>query len=744
MVGRHGTRYSSGRPLSSFDGIPEECDEEAAGVRSWVGSEAGGAPPRRAPPLSPDALPRPEESPEERRGASGGEAAARAEGARASAGRAGGARNGGPASRPRTASVHEAFRFGPSAGPNVATSPSHDDIRPTASAAPVHREEPGQRRSHDGFARPERLTPSVIREKTQARLTRGYSNTAVGRARWSEYNHIDDPLYREAQAHHLLQHLYTVDTEGANVGSEVNLDNHLKDYLTDDTTPHNPNDFWERNKEELEATPQNFFVQARLGVPRGKHFYGALQREPETASRLFNSLFCFRGTVLPSLLTSPILFVFVCVHIFFTLAWHYCWYGERCKEGKEDVRDPVWPKISSEASLGMGTFLVFFLTFYNGQVYNKLTKTFAHLAVIKGRLNDLAVLAIALLGRDSPHAWKIIRLANCWFHFFFYGLPHAGAGVIKWRHMVYDLRILHAEEALVLKEMQMNWGALTPWRQTTLWLIEAVKHFHNKGMVNDFEARYFIEVIIEARRNFGWLMDLDDFPIPCYYQHLMDFLVFVYSAYMAYGAIWADEQGGGFTAIGYIIMLVGVFGLRETAVKMAFPFGDDDVDLPWAEILCDLYIGHMSVLRPGTSRPIVCIERVPPMMSKLTKSDIVLADTAETMVETRRRLAHEVMDELRQQHNTSLASPSYPMDLTPSMLLQGFGGIGGASTASPDGGEWDSKEDIALREGRAAVLHPLPEGIPLGAAASDAGSAYTKPKTSPPSGSSFLTRLGIV
>ena len=149
-------------------------------------------------------------------------------------------------------------------------------------------------------------------------------------------------------------------------------------------------------------------------------------------------------------------------------------------------------------------------------------------------------------------------------------------------------------------------------------------------------------------------MDLDDFPIPCYYQHLMDVLVFVYTLFMSYGAIWVDDHGGGYTLIGYAIMIIGVRGLRETAVKMAFPFGDDDINLPWAEILCDLYIGHMSILRPGASRPLVSLDRIPPLMAKLSKHDIIAADTANTMKEARGRLALEVMEELNRQHNEVL------------------------------------------------------------------------------------------
>jgi len=490
-------------------------------------------------------------------------------------------------------------------------------------------------------------------------MRRMYSDSPMGQARLTDFNNSDDPVFREAHAHYALHKLHTADDKGEFKSLGLLEDDTSVDTMNvlnwgDHQTPKTADEAWQYVQKEFKDTPTNFQVQARMGVERGRHFYGKMQREPESANYFFRSLFVWKGTILPSLMTSPLVYMFICLHLFFSLAWHFCWYGEKCKPGNEDIDDKLWPKISSESALGIGTFLVFFLTFYNGQVYNKLLKTFGHLAVIKGRLNDIAVLSVSLLGRESPYAWKMIRLTNCWFHFFMYGLEHAGRGIIKWRHMVYDLRILHAEEALVLKEMMVNWGALAPWRQCTIWMIETIKEFHHAGLVNDYEAKWWIQCVIEGRRQYGWLMDLDDFPIPCYYQHLMDVLVFVYTLFMSYGAIWVDDHGGGYTIIGYSIMIIGVWGLRETAVKMAFPFGDDDINLPWAEILCDLYIGHMSILRPGASRPLVSLDRIPPLMAKLSKHDIIAADTASTMKEARGRLALEVMEELNRQHNEVL------------------------------------------------------------------------------------------
>jgi len=145
----------------------------------------------------------------------------------------------------------------------------------------------------------------------------------------------------------------------------------------------------------------------------------------------------------------------------------------------------------------------------------------------------------------------------------------------------FNLQSAH-EEGLLTSEEVDDLQDETPsmcWFRVLCWAFELVtdmgeNHGMEPGKVDKIQSS-----VLAMRQAINAVTYETQMPVPLPYYHIITILVFSFVLTYSYACVFITTS----PALAWIVWSVPVFGfagMREVAIAMADPFGDDDVDLP--------------------------------------------------------------------------------------------------------------------------------------------------------------------
>jgi len=292
----------------------------------------------------------------------------------------------------------------------------------------------------------------------------------------------------------------------------------------------------------------------------------------------------WEGTVLPGLMRRPL--IWCSVTIYFSAAI--------CNQGFEETCGQHLPKIEMAECHTMGALLTFFLAFYAMSCYSRFMSQYTHLKDIEGTMRSIAIQVrmFYLLPCLKHHhcepalakfrGVELLRNLGASYYLVFARLYDGEA-------REFDLQSAH-EEGLLTSEEVDDLKNETPsmcWFRVLCWAFEMVGVMGECEGIEDGHIDKIQDSILDMRQAINAVTYEAQMPVPLPYYHIITVLCFGFVLTYSYACAFLDTS----PALAWIVWIVPVFGfcgMREVAIAMADPFGDDDVDLP-----VDVYVHNI-------------------------------------------------------------------------------------------------------------------------------------------------------
>lgn len=314
---------------------------------------------------------------------------------------------------------------------------------------------------------------------------------------------------------------------------------------------------------------------------------------------VFRTLLKLKGTMIPLVLVSPIFWVLVVVHAIFLVL-------KNLRDANGSLMFPNMPPIDWKGvSLASG-FLTFFLVFYGSQCYSRMNMFYGHCVGLGGTTMNWVSL-VKLHITDKHQQWNATRLILASMHIQYYTLNESEGGAA----------ISEEEWNNILKR-----NLLTPSEMDTLTAYKGYKPFlplvwalnevedallsKVSGEGKDATAQRFTvadllsnfrELAFGFRGHCGQITNQLKQPVPFPYFHALVLLITVVLVLVSYALVVNTSMAPEITALIYVMVCTIFLGLKEVAVAMSDPFGDDDVDFDLEKMLKGAYTNAVALLR---------------------------------------------------------------------------------------------------------------------------------------------------
>mmetsp|Transcript_24760 Transcript_24760/g.80951 ORF Transcript_24760/g.80951 Transcript_24760/m.80951 type:complete len:632 (+) Transcript_24760:217-2112(+) len=261
--------------------------------------------------------------------------------------------------------------------------------------------------------------------------------------------------------------------------------------------------------------------------------------------------------------------------------------------------ETMWPAISIETMLIMGSFLTFFLVFFNSQSYNGFFQTYMLSRALQMHANTFALLSRAHV-RLVQRQLTMLRLVHAALFLGFVQLQ-INSDIEGFREdalkKLVQMLCLSEEEAHILRGLQIGMMA----DECLLWAMSELAVELERGAIKPSMHRTLEAPLIHIRDSFDKLRALEEQSIPFSYYHLVICISEIYLAILAYAAVTVTPH---YSILGYVVTSFIVLGMREVAAELAEPLGQDEHDIPIFDQLHDLHLNHiLNATRLGRATP---------------------------------------------------------------------------------------------------------------------------------------------
>jgi len=294
----------------------------------------------------------------------------------------------------------------------------------------------------------------------------------------------------------------------------------------------------------------------------------------------------WRGTVLPGLMTRPL--VWASLSTFFS--------ASICRQGFNDTCGKYMPlMVMGELNI-MGALLTFFLAFYTTSCYNRFLNQYTHLKQIEGTMRSIAIqvrMFYLLPAREdeienvSPEqaayrSIELLRYLGATYYLVF-------ARLYDGEDRTFDLDSAHEEGLLTSEECNhlQNMSPSMRWFRVLCWAFEMVSVMGKNEGLEEIPLDKLHMGVLDMRREMNSVTYEAQMPIPLPYYHVITVLCFGFILTYSYSCAFLESSPGVAWLI-YAFPVFGFAGMREVAIEMADPFGDDDIDLP-----VDVYVHNI-------------------------------------------------------------------------------------------------------------------------------------------------------
>lgn len=371
-------------------------------------------------------------------------------------------------------------------------------------------------------------------------------------------------------------------------------------------------------------------------------------------------LVSWKGTVLPLVLSNGLFWFLTASHGFFCVIWNH-----------DDFKSHFFQDFDYKL-LGVPTsLLVFFIVFYCGQCYNRYFELYEHCVGIAGCTMVWASLVRLHLPANKVLQWNAMRYILAAAHVEYYDLTE-GISHDEWECIITRRLLSPAESEEVAKHQGFKPFLLISWALLEVQNVVHRAHLftstasgtasrgspsrfppspsprgglqpgwsprnsgddgsgpHSFNLFANFAWNDFQAVAYDLRQHCSKIYSTLHQPVPFAYFHLLNLMVIVNLLLLAYGM--AGLGPTPVTVACFTIVCVVFIGLRDLAVSMANPFGEDEIDFKFETFLAASYtnaIAHLCDLHPpsGSELP---TELANPLEEFNRTSSVKLASTKE-------------------------------------------------------------------------------------------------------------------
>lgn len=227
--------------------------------------------------------------------------------------------------------------------------------------------------------------------------------------------------------------------------------------------------------------------------------------------------------------------------------------------------------------------MVFGLVFYTNQCFARYFTLYATARDIMGIIMEL-VSECRIRLKDKLHQKKVVHYTLAGVFAFFFEATRGELGDPEFEELQ-GRGFLNGEEVAFLRKYPTKRKSFVVMQ----WALEVANLGLGDGgkrFLNLFTAKLFF-----LRRAQQDVADTLQMPLPFQYFHIMNLMLLVNLSLLAY-TLGAYENYAVVPVFGFIEMIF--MGIREMAVAMADPFGDDEVDFPvddWLEEVMECSTG---------------------------------------------------------------------------------------------------------------------------------------------------------
>jgi predicted membrane chloride channel (bestrophin family) len=239
--------------------------------------------------------------------------------------------------------------------------------------------------------------------------------------------------------------------------------------------------------------------------------------------------------------------------------------------------------LSSNNLTIVGGFLTFFLVFYVNQNHKRYFGLYNDSMACKGRIFDVATLAVANLPPEI--ASRLVRYMNAAHAAGYVGLSKIYPSQSFFKSVNDELGLLTEKELARMNEIDLDKGGSCN-RELIAWCMMDIQQAKKKGLLDKELANMMRDQVLRLRASIGALYNAADLPIPFFYVHFICLLTALYLPLFAVSAAYNAGTGDDvyWTAdvvAGLVVVLQSIFviGLRVLGKKMSDPYGDDLIDL---------------------------------------------------------------------------------------------------------------------------------------------------------------------
>eukprot|EP00271_Cylindrocystis_brebissonii_P004084 TRINITY_DN154_c0_g1_i1.p1 TRINITY_DN154_c0_g1~~TRINITY_DN154_c0_g1_i1.p1 ORF type:complete len:481 (-),score=92.23 TRINITY_DN154_c0_g1_i1:497-1939(-) len=270
------------------------------------------------------------------------------------------------------------------------------------------------------------------------------------------------------------------------------------------------------------------------------------------------------------------------LHLLFT--WLFNKAGGEASGGLPDLKG--WPKISVAYISVPGSIIVFALTFYVNQTYNRYLDQFKHVGGSLGCMGDMLMLMRVHMPDNAFAEARKVRIQMLQFIQSINFLALGGMAqnrqekIDRW--VFYTLKkrnLLTKEQIQICKTLMFTAtsnGSLA-YKEVIMWVTRGIWAQVALGNLRTEIATIFTMKLWDAAGHFGALYGAPSGPVPFAYYHLLNFMVIVYLLLLSYAFIFVAPV---WSILGFVIIEIAVIGMRELGDAMSNPFGVDTLDIP--------------------------------------------------------------------------------------------------------------------------------------------------------------------
>jgi len=324
----------------------------------------------------------------------------------------------------------------------------------------------------------------------------------------------------------------------------------------------------------------------------------------------------YYGTIIPLVLLRFEIWLFTAAHVLMLASVRF---GLIPAEFYSLGTEP-WKMMAATSSL-----LAFFVVFFSGQCFARFSHLYDACTRMMGMMQVIASMTSVHLENDPETRWQGLRYLGAAVLILYAkvndgDVTRQGIDESEWtRLMSYETIVMSGKTVTcppLLSELEVAKLKDSPIPAKFVDLITWSLHVFRKGYKSSGQPDMMViqlqGFIYDLRGACATVLNTLNLPVPFAYFHLL--LTLQYFTYFTI-AMTLVNQGSLWTPAVLFCVILVTTGVREVAVAMSDPFGDDQTDLPVEKFVRDLR-GFVSLYatmdtRPPVSKGFIALPKAP-------------------------------------------------------------------------------------------------------------------------------------